>query len=196
MAKRLGPELKQFYPEVVDSAAQLLAYQKMHPALLLNITICLGRISHTCADVVAPSLDKIAMIWCFRICRMRNDVEKEDSCTGLCNCIALNAQAIVPAFVPFLVVVNSWHGRAPPALQAVFTQLLEAFTQNLGMPISQWLQQPTVLQSLARPDPDPRRNLSGLDVIETSIGWDANWQQRRWCPFIMAQELQDQGYKI
>lgn len=199
MAKRCGPDLKQFYPQVVDSLVECLVYQTNHlanAALMLNMTICLGRISLSCADLIAPKLDRVAMIWCFRICRMRNDVDKEDSCTGLCNCIALNAAAIVPTFVPFLVVVNSWHGRVPPGLRTTFTQLLEAFTQNLGMPVSQWLAKPDVLQNLSRPDPDPKRSLTGLAVLQAGIGWDEQWQQRCWCPNIMAKELAEQGYMV
>eukprot|EP00658_Telonema_sp_P-2_P012380 TRINITY_DN14715_c0_g1_i1.p1 TRINITY_DN14715_c0_g1~~TRINITY_DN14715_c0_g1_i1.p1 ORF type:complete len:499 (+),score=119.41 TRINITY_DN14715_c0_g1_i1:1007-2503(+) len=192
MAKRAGAELKQYYPPVIISITQLIGYQRMHPGLLLNMTICLGRISLNCADTVAPHLDKVAMVWCFRTCRMRNDVEKEDSCVGLCNAIALNASAIVPSFVPFLIVVNSWHGRAPAALKATFTQLLDAFTANLGMSISQWLSNPNVLDNLAIPD----RRLAGVDVIENNICWDAHWQKRRWCPIIMAKELAEQGYKV
>jgi len=192
IAKRVGVELKAFYPGVVESLVQLMIYEKLNPALLQNISITLGRISHNCADVVAPSLDKIARIWCFRICRMRNDTEKEDSCIGLCNCILQNAQAIVAAFVPFLIVVNSWHGRSPPALQATFAQLLEAFTGQLNMPISKWLSDPNVLTPLACPE----AKLSGLDVIEVGIGWDTNWQQRRWDSKQMAQELAEQGYIV
>ena len=116
---------------------------------------------------------------------MRNNGEKEDSCTGLTNCIKLNAKAILPAFVPFLVAVNSWHGQTPPALHTTFGQLLEAFAQNLGMPISEWLSNPNVLQSLARPD----QNKTGLDVIESSIGWDSRIQHRRWCLFLLRDRL-------
>merc|ERR1712166_125553 len=192
IAKRVGVELKAFYPSVVESLVQLMIYEKLNPALLQNISITLGRFSHSCADVVAPSLGKIARTWCFRICRMRNDTEKEDSCVGLCNCILQNAQDIVPSFVPFLIVVNSWLGRAPATLQGTFRQLLEAFTQQLAMPVSKWLSDPNVLQSLACPS----ANLTGLDVVEAGIGWDANWQQRRWDPVEMAREMADQGYTV
>lgn len=194
IAKRVGPNMKQYHPAMVQSLIETLVMPNMIPALLLNMTISLGRISLHCPDLVAPHLDKVALVWCYRICRMRHDVEKEDSCTGLCNCVALNAQAIVPAFVPFLIAVNSWHGKTPSTLKATFQQLLQAFAQQLGMPISKWLSDPNVLQSLAQQT--PQGTVSGLDIIEHGIGWNAQWQGRRWCPNTMAKELAEQGYSV
>jgi len=184
LTTKIGTDIQPYTNQILPALIRNLQNPQLNPSLLQNTAITIGRLALVCPNDVSPSLESFAIPWCYRMARMRDDVEKDHACRGLCNMIRLNAQGIIKAFVPFLLVVASWQN--PPAdLKTMFAQILEAFVQNLGARLSVYLSNPQVL--------DP---LGGVEGVERGIGWDPKWHQAHWDVKHLADELLKRGYTI
>lgn len=182
LTTKIGADIAPFTVQILPALIHNLSNQTLNPSLLQNTAITLGRLALVCPNDVAPQLEVFAVQWCYRMARMRDDIEKDHACRGLCQLIRLNPQGILQAFVPFLIVVASWQN-PPPDLKTMFQQILEAFTQNLGQPLSIYLSNPQVLAPL-----------NGVEGVEQGIGWDPNWHKRKWDVNHLIGELQKGGY--
>jgi len=184
LTTKIQADIQPYTSVILPALIKNLTCETLNPSLLQNTAITIGRIALVCPNDVAPHLDVFAIRWCYRMARMRDDVEKDHACRGLCNMIRLNAQGIIKAFVPFLLVVASW-ANPPNDLQLMFSQIVEAFLTNLGTPLSQYLANPQVLDVLG-----------GVEAVERGIGWDVNWHKAHWGVQHLLQELTKRGYKL
>jgi len=186
LTTKIGSEIQPYAQHILPALIENITCETLNPSLLQNTAITIGRFALVCPNLVAPSLESFAARWCYRMARMRDDLEKDHACRGLCSMIHINAQGIIRAFIPFLLVVASWDARGPPPdLKTMFSQIIDAFVQNLGQPLSVYLSNPKVLEPLG-----------GVEAIERGIGWDPNWHHKHWDVSHLAQELVTRGYKI
>jgi len=184
LTTKVGAQMEPYTSVLLPALIKNLTCETLNPSLLQNTAITIGRLALVCPNVVAPQLDTFAVRWCYRMARMRDDVEKDHACRGLCSMIRLNPQGIIKAFLPFLLVVASW-ANPPPDLQTMFSQILEAFLANLGTTLQQFVCNPAVLEGLG-----------GVEGVERGIGWDPAWQKCHWGVEHLLGELQKRGYKI
>jgi transportin-1 len=185
LTTKIGEEnIRPFAPQILPALIHNLQSPGLNPSLLQNTAITIGRLALVCPVHVAPQLDSFAVPWCYRMSRMRDDMEKDHACRGLCNMIQLNAEGIIKAFIPFLLVVASW-AEPPPDLRAMFEQIIEAFVLNYKQPLSNYLAHPKALE-----------HLGGAQGVQMGIGWDSQWHQASWDVQHLANELMMRGYKI
>lgn len=184
LTTKIGPQIEPYAGVLLPALIKNLNCETLNPSLLQNSAITIGRLALVCPQVVAPQLETFAVRWCYRMARMRDDLEKDHACRGLCNMIRLNAQGIIKAFLPFLLVVASWAN--PPAdLQTMFAQIIDAFVANLGTTLQAYVQNPAVLEGVG-----------GAEAVQRGIGWDPEWQKQQWDVNHLLMELQKRGYKL
>jgi len=186
LTMKVGADIQPYAPHVMPCLVENIQCENLNPSLLQNTAITIGRFALVCPNLLAPGLETFAIRWCYRMARMRDDLEKNHACRGLCNLIQVNPQGIIKAFVPLLLVIASWEPQStPPDLKTMFAQIIEAFVQNLGQPLATYLNNPKVLEPL-----------NGVQGVEQGIGWDPKWHKRNWDVAHLAQALVDRQYKV
>ena len=132
-----GSRREELEREAIRIAEQLQQLPSMIAlvGLLENTAITIGRLGYAAAAPLAPHLGSFCRCWCLALCAIRDDIEKEHACTGLCEMIRLNPQAPLNCLMQLCEAVGSWD--APPAaLHSSFAQILQGYKGSI--PPEQW----------------------------------------------------------
>ena len=107
----------------------------LNKSLLENTAITIGRLGYAAAAPLAPHLGTFCRCWCLALCAIRDDIEKEHACLGLCEMIRLNPQAPLNSLMQLCEAVGSWE-TPPPQLHSLFSQILTGYKGSI--PPDQW----------------------------------------------------------
>ena len=107
----------------------------LNKSLLENTAITIGRLGYAAAAPLAPHLGEFCRCWCLALCAIRDDIEKEHACLGLCEMIRLNPQAPLNSLMQLCEAVGSWE-TPPPQLHSLFSQILTGYKGSI--PPDQW----------------------------------------------------------
>ena len=107
----------------------------LNRSLVENTAITIGRLGYVAPDLIAPILGSFIAPWCSSLRSIRDDIEKEHACLGLCQMIKLNPRAPLNAMVPMCDALASW---AAPSeeLNGVFRAILLGYKGSI--PPNQW----------------------------------------------------------
>lgn len=160
IAMRLGDDMKQFLPQIVQALVLLIENPQNHLPILENAGITLGRLAVACPHEIASILPRFFTAWCKYMRSFKNNDEKRDAFEGICKVIMNNPQLIAESLPFFCTAVISWDMQSLEKydqLRPMFTQILQFYKQSLSP--QDWegyfLQFPKQLQ-------DPLRQMYGL----------------------------------
>ena len=137
VAIKVGPEVRPFVEAVVQRLVPIVtrAEGQVNKSLLENTAITLGRLGLVAPDLVAPMLATFIAPWCVALRSIRDDVEKEHACLGLCQLIKLNPHAPLNAMVQMCDAFASW-GAPSAELNENFRVIVVGYKGSI--PADQW----------------------------------------------------------
>ena len=121
---------------LTERLVSIMTATKVVKSLFENAAITLGRIALTCPEPLAPHLDHFMTPWCYGLCRISDNVEKEHAFSGLFKLIRLNPASLGGGIVPLSCSIASWQQVKNVQLRSEMKETLLAY--KAGVPPDQW----------------------------------------------------------
>ena len=121
---------------LVERLVGIMTATKVVKSLFENAAITLGRIALACPEPLAPHLDHFITPWCYGLCRISDNIEKEHAFSGLFRLIRLNPATLGAGIVPLSCSIASWQQVKNLELRSEMKETLLVY--KAGVPPEQW----------------------------------------------------------
>ena len=127
---------EQVAVSVAERLVAIMNMTKVNKSLFENAAISLGRIALARPAPLAPHLDQFIAPWCYGLCRIRDDIEKEHAFMGLFQLIRLNPNSLGAGILPLACGIASWQHIKNEKLKLEMNEILHVYKN--GVSAEQW----------------------------------------------------------
>eukprot|EP00019_Armaparvus_languidus_P001769 CAMPEP_0168587482 /NCGR_PEP_ID=MMETSP0420-20121227/4901_1 /TAXON_ID=498008 /ORGANISM="Pessonella sp." /LENGTH=626 /DNA_ID=CAMNT_0008622763 /DNA_START=182 /DNA_END=2059 /DNA_ORIENTATION=+ len=131
LALLLKEQFRDVVPPLLERLLPMMQDEQLHPHLLHNVCVCLGRVAIHHSDQLTPHINSFIKQWCAFVRCMTTDSEKHSAIEGMCALCETAPREIMPHFIFIVDVIASYHG-APPKMKERLHSLLFAYKDAFG----------------------------------------------------------------
>lgn len=123
----MGDEVvSQQVEPALKTLVKILNTEDIHPNVMVNVTITLGKLGRISTDRVAPTFHAFAETMCLAVAEISDTHEKNLAFEGLCMIAQRNPQPLMESAHQFVVAVVSWADLEPNEPPQQLKDMLQA----------------------------------------------------------------------